>query len=83
MVADLVTQVAQEVHHIAPMVASAGGTSTPPALTADQMTTATGNIFAVVGQVLTLIVDHPIFTMFLVSSLIFTGIRIVRAVKRI
>lgn len=53
-----------------------------PTLTADNITEATGNIFTVVGQVLNEIVTQPIFLMFLVSGLVFMGIRIIRGLKR-
>lgn len=80
MISGLATQVFTEVHHIMPMAASSGASS--PTLTADNITTATGNIFTVVGQVLNEIVTQPIFTMFFVSGLIFMGVRIIRGLKR-
>lgn len=56
--------------------------TTTPTLSTDAITTATGNIFTVVGQVLNEIVSQPIFTMFFVSGLIFLGIGIVSRLKR-
>lgn len=58
-----------------------GGTSNP-ALTADQITAATGNIFAVVGDTLQEVVTQPVFLMFFVAGLIFMSIRIIRGLKR-
>lgn len=56
-------------------------TSTP-ALTVDNITTATNNIFAVVGQTLEEVVSQPIFLMFFVAGLVFMSIRIIRGLKR-
>lgn len=56
-------------------------TPSAPALTTDNITAATGNIFTVVGQTLTEVVSQPIFLMFLVSGLVFMSIRIIRALK--
>lgn len=61
------------------MVASSG--TSAPVLSSEAITTATGNIFTVVGQVLNEIVTQPIFTMFFVSGLIFLGIGIVSRLK--
>lgn len=52
-----------------------------PALSADQITAATGNIFAVVGDTLQEVVAQPIFLMFFVAGLVFMSIRIIRALK--
>lgn len=64
------------------MLMLAAATPSAPALTGDQITAATGNIFAVVGETLSEIVSQPIFLMFLVSGLIFMSIRIIRGLKR-
>lgn len=56
--------------------------STPPTLTTDNITAATGNIFAVVGETLGEIVSQPVFLMFMVSGLVFMAIRIIRSLKR-
>lgn len=61
------------------MVAAA---SSPPTLTPENITAATGNVFAVVGDTLGEIVSQPIFLMFLVSGLIFMSIRMIRSLKR-
>ncbi len=53
-----------------------------PALTPDNITTATGNIFTVVGQTLNEVVSQPIFLMFFVAGLVFMSIRIIRGLKR-
>lgn len=57
-------------------------TPSAPALTTENITAATGNIFAVVGETLTEIVSQPIFMMFLVSGLVFMSVRIIRSLKR-
>lgn len=56
--------------------------STPPTLTPENITDATGNIFTVVGQTLTEVVTQPIFLMFFVAGLVFMSIRIIRGLKR-
>lgn len=63
------------------MMALATETSTP-ALTTENITEATGNIFTVVGQTLTEVVTQPIFLMFFVAGLVFMSIRIIRGLKR-
>lgn len=63
------------------MLAEAGATSTPT-LTPENITTATENIFSVVGQTLNEVVSQPIFLMFFVAGLVFMSIRIIRGLKR-
>lgn len=53
-----------------------------PALTADSITTATENIFTVVGQTLNEIVTQPVFLMFFVAGLIFMSTKIISRLKR-
>lgn len=62
-----------------PMVMVAEATT--PALTAEGITTATSNIFTVVGDTLAQIVSQPIFLMFFVSGLIFMSIKIISRLK--
>lgn len=57
-------------------------TPSAPALTTDNITEATGNIFTVVGQTLSEVVSQPIFLMFFVAGLVFMSIRIIRGLKR-
>ncbi len=54
-----------------------------PVLTTENLTTATGNIFTVVGQTLNEVVSHPIFLMFFVAGLVFMSIKIIRGLKRV
>lgn len=61
------------------MVAEAG----TPALSADNITAATNNVFTVVSDTLSEIVTEPIFLMFFVSGLIFMSIRIIRGLKKV
>lgn len=64
-----------------PMMALAETPSTPT-LTPENITTATENIFSVVGQTLNEVVSQPIFLMFFVAGLVFMSIRIIRGLKR-
>lgn len=57
-------------------------TPSSPALTTENITEATGNIFTVVGETLNEVVSNPIFLMFFVGGLIFMSIRIIRGLKR-
>lgn len=57
-------------------------TPSAPALTTENITEATGNIFTVVGQTLSEVVSQPIFLMFFVAGLVFMSIRIIRGLKR-
>ena len=66
---------------VAPMVASAGTTSSP-ALAQSDISAATTVIFGVVSDTLAQIVSNPIFLIFFVSGLVFMGVRIIRALKR-
>lgn len=50
--------------------------------TAD-ITAATGSIFDVTTAVLNEVVDNPVFMIFFVSGLVFMGVRIIRALKRV
>lgn len=45
------------------------------------VSTAIGNVFTICGKVLTEIVGNPVFLMFFVLGLIYSAIRIVRALK--
>ena len=59
MLADLATKVMTEVHHLMPMVASAGTSTDPVAfdgLTTEEIQTATSSIFDVVTAILNEIV---------------------------
>ncbi len=53
-----------------------------PALSAENIASATSNIFSVVGDTLNEIVTQPVFLMFFVSGLIFLSIRIIEGLKR-
>lgn len=67
---------------VAPMVASAGST-TSTVVDGDQIKTATSLIFQVVGQTLNEIVSNPVFLIFFVSGLVFMAVRIIRGLKRV
>lgn len=64
-------------------MALADATTSTPALSAADITTATENIFTVVGNTMNEIVTNPIFLMFFVSGLIFMAVRIIRRFKRV
>lgn len=65
------------------MLVEAGSATSAPVITTDDITTATNSIFTVVGQVLNQIVSNPVFLIFFVSGLIFTGVSIIRRLKRV
>ena len=52
-------------------------------LTSAEISEATTAIFDVVTAVLNEIVSNPIFLIFFVSGLVFLGVRIIRALKRV
>lgn len=52
-----------------------------PTLTTENITSATSNIFTVVGQTLNEVVTQPIFLMFFVAGLVFMSVKIIRALK--
>lgn len=84
MIAELTTRVMTEVHHVAPMLASAGGdvsNTTFDGLTKADLQEATSSIFDVVTSVLNEVVDNPVFLIFFVSGLVFMAVRIIRALK--
>lgn len=65
-----------------PFTMVAAASESTPTLTPENITTATGNIFTVVGQTLNEVVSQPIFLMFFVAGLVFMAIRIIRGLKR-
>ncbi len=68
---------------MSPMIMLAAETpASPPTLTAENITTATENIFTVVGQTLDQIVTQPIFLMFFVAGLVFMSVKIISKLKR-